>query len=257
MVRCMLNRADRKRRREINRLRRDLYRRGSLSIQMNAMEKLRDLDEIAVITAWLTSGQLGAYKDTYYEAAARMLAKIDDPSAVDELLVVLSRTGSYRVAAELCKVGDERAIDLLRTWAVNNRHSPLALEVIGGLGRIGGRRASNALVALLAMPPRNVSDRARWELKILRMLGDAGDESAVETLIAWTTRDRDVMACTVAVDSIGRIGGPVAAEALRVMRDDQSIRNALGAVRLRRVEPDRTLATRALEWLTSDSMPEQ
>lgn len=247
----MLTRADRKQRREITRLTRDLYRRGALSKQKNAIEGLRDLGEITVIRDWLASGQLAPHKDALHLTVARLLAEIDDPT-VDEVLAMLSPTIEYSAATLLLKSGSGWTIVPLRQWAVANRHSPLALEMIEGIGRIGGRRASTALVALLATPPLNVGDRARWELTILQMLGDAGHDGAVETLRAWTSPDHSVMARTIAVDSIGRIGGPAAAEALQAMKNDQSLHNAVRSVAGRRIERDRAIALRARGWLSGD-----
>jgi hypothetical protein len=250
----MLSGPERKRRREINRLTRDLRRGKTILTRTSAMEKLRDLGEIGVIRDWLVSGQLGEYQRAYCEAATRVLATVDDPAAGEALTWSLSNIESYKVAQRLSKVGGEQAVGALAAWAVAHRVGPLALSMIEGIGRIGGRCAADTLVGLFATPPRDVSDRARWEHKILAMLGDAGDPSAIPTLVAWTAPDRDVMARSIAVDSIGRIGGPVAAEALRGMRDDQSIRNAITSVIGRvNISADRTLGLRAKGWLTNGS----
>ncbi|HEY3502112.1 MAG TPA: hypothetical protein VGN37_04890 [Actinocatenispora sp.] len=245
----MLSGPERKRRREITRLTRDLHRGKSIYAQTTAMERLRDLGEIGAIRDWLVSAQRSEYRKAYFELTARILARVDDPAAGEALTLALRNTESYKVAQRLSEVGGEQAIEALAVWAVAHRFGPLALTMIEGIGRIGGRRAADTLVGLFATPPRDVSDRARWELKILAMLGDAGDASAIPTLVAWTAPAHSVMARTLAVDSIGRIGGPVAAEALRRMRDDESVRGAIAAVSMRSIDPDRSIAVRAKGWL--------
>lgn len=146
--------------------------------------------------------------------------------------------------------GADGAIESLRQWAIERRDRPDSLDAIEELGRIGGREACTALLELLTTQ-LDVAKRQTWELKTLRALGDAGDDRAVETLVDFAGPG-NVTVCTVAIDSIGRIGGPVAAEALRGLRESRSVRTMMRFMSQRPIEPDRTLGLRALGWLQLD-----
>ena len=146
--------------------------------------------------------------------------------------------------------GWDDAIKSLRDAALQNRHRPEALDAIEEIGRIGGPQACDALIELL-VTQLDVPKRQAWELRVLRSLGDVGDDRAVELMLDFTGPGNS-MVCTVAIDGIGRIGGPVAAEALRYLRKQRGVRTMMRFMGMRPAEPGRTLGLRALAWLQVD-----
>jgi len=219
------------------------------------------------------------------DRAAVALGKIGDERAVEPLLSALGRRSpgdedrEMRMSAAhaLGEIGDERAVERL-VVTLGDRDSGVQKRAVVALGRIGGSRASSALVGLLTEKSgaedveRAVIDRRRAAAEALAGLENPG-ESALEPLIVALKderyfRKRDInpdfrsdveeeeywffTARLAVMKALRRVGGPEAERALDehgMTADDVSF--VLERVLNLRIDPDE-----AVEDLVAARPPE-
>jgi HEAT repeat protein len=143
--------------------------------------------------------------DPAYEAAriwaARILGRIGDPSAVDELVARLNdRDDRLRVAATeaLGIIGDPRALHAIVRAILRDPAAQVRAQAAGAVARIQGERAVDVLVAALADPDFATRIRALEAFETMRV----DDTSPLETAL----RDPNVEVRRRAALALERVG---------------------------------------------------
>ena len=147
-------------------------------LQGNKLEEIERLGERAVVPLALFRGKYTSDEDV----AARALARIRDPEAVESLAWVLEDAGGQckegmRIAAAMAlgDIATGRAVDAL-VGQLGGSSDAVRIEVIQALGRAGDRRAVAPLLACLDDDSNFIRRPAALALALL------GDSRAVEPL---------------------------------------------------------------------------
>jgi HEAT repeat protein len=151
-------------------------------------------------------------------AAAQALGAIGDPRAIDGLARLLEHARPatrFETAFALAELGDARAVPALVPFLDDKE---LAWSAVDGLERAGGAEAATALAALLdARVARPLKLRAAAAALTAGATGAAAERARAVLLAglrAWRPELR-----ALAVEWLGRAGGPWASAALRELRD--------------------------------------
>lgn len=134
--------------------------------------------------------------------------------------------------------GDPRAVEPLLIHALSDEHEDdmFLSSTARALGKIGDRRADNALIPLLNGELSNYRITSTIKADIIWALGEIGDPSATDILIS-TLDDGSATVRAAAAFALGDIGDPKAIEPLSYLASRD------------RIEVVRMATTEALEKL--------
>jgi len=142
------------------------------------------------ITALTRLLEAGDEADRCY--AARALGVFGDESAVDALIARLQDKDidvCVDAAEALRKIGDPKAIPSLIQSLENDSSGEVCTVVAAALGRLGGKKANDALLKIAATRPERLDWDDDWDswwdvqLEAIKALGQAKEERAIETLL--------------------------------------------------------------------------
>ncbi len=165
--------------------------------------------------------------------------------ALPTLLEVMEKTDSYavrgQVAIALGKLGDERAIEALRSCLGKDTPPRIRAYALNAMGQIGSSKAIPYIVEYLLDPSNEYRDSASWALKgihdpavssilkqalfeiegdrytkgnLVYSLGELGILDAVDDIISWLEDVEDPYVIEDAVYALGTLGDPKAVDTL-------------------------------------------
>jgi HEAT repeat protein len=255
------------RERDIDELVETLQRSDNPSVRQRAAEivgglfEADDFDERDLVLDNDTTGELGLETtdgDEEPETAIDVLISVvkEDENrgvraAAIDALDQHSQEALERIVDELSEEDLESAADWVAAQAfadvLDDEQPELRMAAATGLGRVGDRSVTKALVARLSDPDPRVRERSATAC------GRIGDPRAVEALRRLIHQDANIEVRKAAAEALGDIGSKGAQDALLESADDESesvrrvIADSLGE--FRSVKPVDTL----VEFLTDES----
>ncbi|WP_028974771.1 HEAT repeat domain-containing protein [Spirochaeta cellobiosiphila] len=191
-------------------------------VQSAAVQAMLDLYPYnpQTVTATLTRGLLTNTNPIYRESASQILAQLADPNAVPTLIQMLDkpeRQVKENATWALYKIGPDNNVRLLTNLKnlVTSEAEPLSVRVnaVRTIGKIGTDTPQLNLWQTLMTAAKMKGDKY-YMLKFyaIEALGNLGDkrEEIIDILTQIATRDRDEETQIVALESLGKLGIPIA-----------------------------------------------
>ena len=121
-----------------------------------------------------------------------------------------------RAVVGFCRGAGEADVDELLVAAERSPDPLVAANALDALGRLGALDAES-------LRPFLADERARVRQSAIVALAHVERERAVEELVDYVRPDADPTERTLAIRSLGRVGGPDASRALAVLEEDEGL----------------------------------